>query len=122
MKLDRRQMMWSASAAAILAGLGGAGWLWRGKLLAKHYPPSPYDDVFARLIDRDAAARIGQDVLIDMPNLETVAAANTVRARLSHQSLTQACAEDAETARLVEANGWVMPETLALLCALAARA
>ncbi len=120
MTWTRRRTLWGAGAAAGLAALAGLGWSTRGLLFGKHYPPTPYDDILAFLPDREPAARIGQEVLQSMPNLESSAAANVVRARLSHQNLREAVLEDAARGRLVEARGWVLPETLGLLSALAA--
>lgn len=119
MNWTRRNLIMSVGAG--IAALGGIGWVSR-VLFAKHYPPSPYDDVFVHLKDREAAARMGQDVLKSMPNLETNAAANIVRARLANKSLPEAVAQDAAQGRLSNVQGWILPETLALLGALAARA
>lgn len=113
----RRTIVWGAGAATALAGIG---WGARG-FLSKQYPPTPYDDVFAHLKDRDAAARIGREVLKGLPNLEPSAAANTVRSRLGHQSLQEAVEADVAGNRLTDAQGWILPETFALLGALAAR-
>ena len=118
MNWTRRNLI--LSAAAGMAALGGFGWSIRG-LSVKHYPPTPYDDLFAQLRDRDAAARLGQEVLKGLPNLEASAAANIVRVRLGGKSLREAVATDAANGRLSDIQGWILPETLALLSALAAR-
>ncbi len=120
MNWTRRRALWGGGILAGIAALAGIGWRTRS-LFVKHYPPSPYDDVLSHLRDRDAAARIGQEVLKSMQNLEPSAAANTVRARLGHQSLSEAVTDDVLSGRLVDAQGWILPETLALLGALAAR-
>src|SRR5690349_721103 len=103
----RRTIVWCTGGAVALAGIG---WSARG-LLSKQYPPTPYDDVFVHLKDRDAAARIGHEVLKGLPNLEFSAAANTVRSRLSHQSLQEAVEADIAGNHLTEAQGWILPET-----------
>ncbi len=91
-------------------------------LLRKHYAPSPYDDLLTLLGDRDADAQIGEAVLAEIENFDPKAVADELRAGLQHHSLAQAVADDSVEGRVVEANGWVLPETLALLCALAAKA
>src|SRR5690348_3828765 len=113
----RRTIVLGAGAAAALAGVA---WSARG-FFGKHYPPTPYDDILVHLKDRDAAARIGREVLRGLPNLEPSAAANTLRARLGHQSLREAAEADIAGNRLTDAQGWILPESFALLGALAAR-
>jgi hypothetical protein len=45
-----------------------------------------------------------------------------MRERIAKRPLAQVMIEDISEGRVQEAGGWVMPETLALLCALAAKA
>jgi len=46
--------------AAAAAGAAVAAGLYRfTDLFVKHYPPTPYDDVLAALVDREEAARLG---------------------------------------------------------------
>lgn len=116
MKLSRRQSIYGGIAAVAGLGLGGR------YLLRKRYAPSPYDDLIALVDDRDAAAQIGETVLAEVEEFEPVTMADTLRARIHGRPLAQVLAEDVSEARLVEANGWVLPETLGLICALAAKA
>jgi hypothetical protein len=114
--MKRRTMI---GGAALLA-VAGAGYE-AHKLLARHYPPTPYDDVLGQLIDRDAAARLGQATAPALPGFAPAAAAARLRQLLGHHGLKVAAAADAQSARTVEAGGWILPESVALLSALAFR-
>lgn len=116
--LTRRQTLVLGGGAVVVIGGGVAARL----LLRKRYAPSPYDDLLALLDDRDAAAQIGETVLADMSDFEPIALANSLRARIKARPFARVTAEDAALGRIVEASGWVMPETLVLICALAAKA
>jgi hypothetical protein len=61
-------------------------------------------------------------VLAGIADFDTKTVAANVRARLEHNTLAQVASGDAVGGRLLEAGGWVIPETLGLLCALAAKA
>ena len=117
-KFTRRNVLIAGGGAAAVAGLGAGARL----LLRKRYAPSPYDDLLSLLDDRDADAQIGETVLAEVDDFEPQATADDLRARLAKRPLAAALAEDAAQNRLVEASGWVLPETLGLLCALAAKA
>jgi hypothetical protein len=117
-KLTRRNALIAGGGAAALAALGTGARL----LLRKRYAPSPYDDLLARLDDRDADAQIGETVLAEADDFDPQATADDLRGRLAKRPLAAALTEDAAQNRLVEAGGWVLPETLGLLCALAAKA
>jgi len=116
--LTRRNIVIGAGSAVVLAAAAFEG----SRLLRKRHAPTSYDDLLSRLDNRDADAQIGEAVLanIDDFNVKTVAA--DARARLEHNTLAQVASRDAVEGRLVEAGGWVVPETLGLLCALAAKA
>ena len=106
----------------LLAGAGVAGaaaltGLYRfTDLFVKHYPPTPYDDVLNRIVDREAAARLGAHVTGagDAPAL-----AAGLRARLGG-GVQAAVEADLAAGRLMEVNGWLVPQTVALMAALAA--
>lgn len=116
--LTRRNILIGAGGAVVLAGAA-----WEAvRLLGGRHAPSPYDDLLARLDDRDDAAEIGQAVLANVEDFDAKTAAADLRRRLQHMTLAEAAAKDAAEGRLVEAGGWVVPETLGLLCALAAKA
>jgi hypothetical protein len=114
----RRRIMIGAGGAVVLAAASFEG----GRLLRKRYAPSPYDDLLALLEDRDADAQIGEAVLADIDDFDAKSVSASVRERIGKRRLAQVMIDDAGDGRLLEANGWVMPETLALLCALAAKA
>jgi hypothetical protein len=105
--------------AALLA-VAGAGYEAR-RLLVHPYPPTPYDDVLGQLIDRDAAARLGRATAPALPRFAPAPAAARLRQRLGHHGLTAAAVADAQEGRTVEADGWILPESLALVSALAFR-
>jgi len=85
----------------------------------KHYAPTPYDDVLATLVDREQAARIGAFVP-GAPGPKTLAA--RLRALLKPDGLAGAVRADLAADRLVEVDGWLLPQSVALLSALAAKA
>ena len=116
--LTRRNILIGAGGAVVLAAASFEG----GRLLRKRYAPSPYDDLLALLEDRDADAQIGEAVLADIDDFDAKSVSASVRERIGKRRLAQVMIDDAGDGRLLEANGWVMPETLALLCALAAKA
>jgi len=110
--------MLGAGGAVVLAGAAFEG----AHLFRKRHAPTPYDDLLSQLDDRDAAAQIGEGVLANIDDFDAKAVAADTRARLVHKTLAQAASEDSTNGRLLEARGWVVPETLGLLCALAAKA
>jgi len=114
----RRRILIGAGGAVALTAVGFEA----RHLLHKRYAPSPYDDLLKLLDDRDADAQIGEAVLAEIDDFDPKAVANDLRARLSRHSLAELVASNAAEGQLVEAGGWVLPETLGLLCALAAKA
>jgi hypothetical protein len=116
-RFTRRNIIIAGGSAVVLAGA-----LFEGRRLLHRHAPSAYDDLLAKLDDRDADAQIGEAVLAEIDDFDPKLTAEDLRANLDHRTLAQAAAEDATEGRVVEANGWVLPETLALLCALAAKA
>ena len=114
----RRRILIGAGGAVVLAAAAFEG----SRLLRKRYAPSPYDDLLALLDARDADAQLGEAVLADIDNFDPKAVSASVRERIAKRPLSKVMLEDVKNGRVLEANGWVMPETLALLCALAAKA
>jgi hypothetical protein len=104
----------AAAGAATVAGLYRFT-----DLFVKHYPPTPYDDVLAELVDRDQAARLGA-IVHDAPDPRTLA--TRLRAILKPNGVKAAAMADIAAGRMVEVDGWVLPESVALLSALAAKA
>ncbi|OJT97694.1 MAG: hypothetical protein BGN82_10460 [Alphaproteobacteria bacterium 65-7] len=112
--MKRRVLLAGAGLAAIAAGAG----LYRfTDVIVKHYPPTPYDDLLEQLADRATARVIGARLPV-----EPAHAATRLREALTGQSLADAVQADVAAGRLSEVAGWLLPESVALLAALAARA
>jgi len=118
MKLSRRDAIIAAGGGIAVIAAGVTGRL----LLRKRHAKSPYDDLLALLEDRDAAAQIGETVLAEVEETDPKTMADNLRGRIGKRSLEAVLADDVAVGRVVEAGGWVLPETLGLLCALAAKA
>jgi hypothetical protein len=104
------------SAAVLVAG--GAG-LYFAHPLARRYAPTPYDDLLDQITDRQPAARFGQAVLKAMPNFDTARVAATLRR--PENALARRAGTDAGTGQVTEADGWIVPQSVALYAALAAK-
>ena len=90
------------------------------RLFARRYPPTPFDDLLALLPDRESAARLGAVLVRGQPHDNARSMAARLRRKIGGHSLAIAIADDLAHDRLVEAEGWLLPESLAELCALAA--
>ncbi len=112
----RRKIVIGAGGAVVLAAAAFEG----SRLLRKHHNPTDFDDLLSRLDDRDADAQIGKAVLANADEFDAKSIAAILRARLKGATLTQVVSGDAMEGRLLEARGWVIPETLGQLCALSA--
>ena len=109
----------SLIAGVAAAGAALAAGLYRfTDFFVKHYAPTPYDDVLSALADREQAARLGTSVS-GMPEVPQLAA--KLRAILKPAGLGAAARADARAGRLIEVDGWVVPQSVALLSALAAK-
>ena len=109
------------AAALGIAALGLSVPRWLGK----HYAKSPYDDLFALLVDREAAVKIGKPAAVhlgDDPRYTARTLAAELRKRFKGHTLAQVTAADIADGRITEAEGWVMPTTVLMLCVLAASA
>jgi hypothetical protein len=73
-----------------------------------------------RLVDREAAARVGQAVRDSVATLDDKKIARELRQRFEERALPEVLDADTAEGRIAEAGGWVMPMSLAELCALAA--
>ena len=105
-------------AGIVAAGAAVAAGVYRfTDIFVKHYAPTPYDDVLGLLLDREQAARLGAHV---SQSPGPAALAGRLRASLKPGL---AAAAEAEVAQglLVEVDGWVLPQSVALLAALASR-
>jgi hypothetical protein len=115
--MKRRALL--LGSGAVLATAAGGVLAWKLRLFKPHYAPTPYDDVLNRLDDREWARRFGAQSMTNMPPADATAA--RLRTLLGNGTLQQAALRDAEEGRLAEAAGWVVPESVALMAALAAR-
>lgn len=114
----------SATRRGVIVGAAGllaavAGGLYRfTDLFVKHYPPTPYDDVLARVVDREHAAVLGRKVAGDFDVPREAAA---LRGRLAGSTVQSAAESDIATGRLEEVDAWLVPQVVARLAALASR-
>jgi len=86
-------------------------------MFVKHYPPTPYDDLLGQLTDREQAAKLGAKVVVS----DASSQAARLRASLQGRDLATAINTDIASGRVTEVDGWLLPQTLAELCALAAK-
>ena len=120
-EISRRPVLTGILGVAGVAVLGALAYEAPG-LLRRRYKPSPFDDLLAQLPDRDNASRVGAAVAAERPLFDADRTAKELRAKLAAISLSQAIEADLSQNRTVEVGGWILPETLANLSALAARA
>ena len=117
-RLTRRRLI---SGSGALIGLGTAAaltfgfGLWHGP-----WASSPYDDLLDRLPVVAGALTLGRAVRQALPALDDRATAASLRRRLAGMSLRKLAREDAEHRHVVEVSGWILPLSVAELCALAA--
>lgn len=108
---------------ALLAGLAAAGavvaaGLYRfTDIFGKHYPSTPYDDLLTHLADREQAAKLGAAVR-GTPDARSLA--TQLRAGML-SDLAATTEADIAAGRLLEVDGWLLPQSVALLAALAAK-
>ena len=117
-RISRRTVVAGGGVAATLFAV--ALGLTLPKLFGRRYAPTPYDDLLAQLVDRDEAARVGAVVRIAEPGFNAKAVARELRQRFEQRNLAEVSDADIREGRLAEVNGWVLPESLAQLCTLAA--
>jgi hypothetical protein len=105
-----------AGLVAVLAAAGGAAWKFR--LFAKHYPPTPYDDLLSQIVDREPAIVFGQASRKSLPGATQLAA----QLRRDHRTFAERAAAEPGEAQVTEVAGWIVPQSVALYAALAAQA
>jgi hypothetical protein len=115
---NTRRAVLALMGAAGLAAAGGIAY--EAGLFAPGYPQTPYGDLLAKLPDRTVAARVGKAMLAEQPDFDAKTAATNLRKRLRDRPLSYALVSDIDANNLAEVHGWVMPETLVQLSALAA--
>lgn len=99
------------SAAALTFGFG----LWHGP-----WASSPYDDLLNQLPLEAGAVTLGRAVRQALPALNDRKVAAQLRHRLMGASLRKLARADAQHRQVVEVSGWILPLSVAELCALAA--
>ena len=99
------------SAAALTFGFG----LWHGP-----WASSPYDDLLNQLPVEAGAVTLGRAVRQALPALDDSRVAASLRRRLMGASLRKLASKDALHRQVVEVSGWILPLSVAELCALAA--
>jgi hypothetical protein len=119
--LSRRTLLAGGVAAVALGAAALVAWQ-APALLSPRYAPTPFDDLLSRLPDRDNARRLGAAVLAGQKSFDARATAARLRTRIGDSSLGDTVTADLNQGRLAEIHGWVLPETLTSLCALAAKA
>jgi hypothetical protein len=116
MNVTRRPLVLSALA---LVGVGIAGGIAvEAPRLLKKRIHSPYDDITGRIADQEQAVKVGDAVIAKLGSFDAAKSANRLRARSG--TLTDMAKADIEDGKTLEANGWVLPESLALACAILA--
>lgn len=116
-EIARRPLL---AAALALIGVGAVG---GGAYEAGLFRPrasGPYADILSLLDDLDNAKTAGAAIRLTLPDFDAPKTAAMLRTRIAHRKLDEVLLDDAGNDRVIEAQGWVLPETLALLCALAA--
>jgi hypothetical protein len=83
-------------------------------------PNGPYEELLSGFHDLDAPIVVGHAALTRMPRFEPGEAASRLRKRMGRKSLSQAMRDDADENHMTEVVGWVLPEALVTICALAA--
>ena len=105
-------------AAAAIAAVGGVA-AWKFHWFAKHYAPTPYDDLLKQIIDREPASKLGAVAVRAMPDFDIKRLA--ARLRQPGNALAIRAPLDAGQNRVSEIGGWLVPESVALYAALASR-
>jgi hypothetical protein len=119
--ISRRPVLSGLIAALGLALAGGIVFE-VPKFSRRRYKPSPYDDLLANLPDRENAARIGAAVIAESPAFDANQTAQELGKNLAATSLADMLEADFAQGRMDEVRGWLLPQTLTQLCALAAKA
>lgn len=118
--IPRRPLLIALGAIAGVAVVGGGAY--EAGLFDHHFhSPAEYGDLLSGLGDRDTANRLGQAVLDEGGTFETSQIVHELRKRIAHRPLAAVLADDLAEGRLAETKGWVLPETLTLLCELSAK-
>lgn len=116
MSVTRRPLVLSA-LALIGVGIAGGIAVEAPRLLRKRIH-SPYDDITDQLMDQEKAVKVGNAVIAKLGAFDAAKSANALRVRKG--TLADMAKADLAAGRMLEANGWVLPQSLALACAVLA--
>jgi hypothetical protein len=116
-KITRRPFLVALGAVAGAAVAGSA--MYEG-VRFWHGGGGASGDLLASLGGREEVVLVGKAVLADMPKFRAAEAARALRRTAATKPLSELLTADAIEGRIIEAQGWVLPQTLALLCAVAA--
>jgi hypothetical protein len=116
-----RRPLLAALGALVSAGVAG-GILYEGTGLLRNRNTGPYGSLLSGLGSRDDAVVLGRAVLGQVGAFDPHRVAETLRARIAERPLAALLAAEAARGEVTEIRGWVLPATLATLCALAAKA
>ncbi|MBV9548816.1 MAG: hypothetical protein JO256_03985 [Alphaproteobacteria bacterium] len=115
--MKRRNLLAGASAFVIVVAASGP--LLKRRFFRKRYSPTPYDDVLNKLDDREWAAQFGETALKALPDFNPERVVAQLRGQLGQKSLQMVAQYEAEAGQLVEAEGWLVPQSVVLIAALA---
>ncbi len=118
----RRRPLLSGLIGALGLGVLGGGAYEAVRTIRHEQEPGAYGDLVSRLPDPDGARLVGRAVIADLPRFNAGEKAHALRKLLAAHNLADVTADDLAAGRIAEAGGWVLPESLALICALAAKA
>jgi hypothetical protein len=118
--IPRRPLLIVLGAVVGLGAIGG-GLYESGLFGHRGHSAKGYEDLLSGLGDRDAANKLGDAVLGEAETFEISRIAHELRKHIDHRPLPAVLAGDLAEDRVVETKGWVLPETLALLCGLSAK-
>jgi len=108
-------------AFAVLAAIAGTGVLLETPTARRNRAVFFHGNLLGLLDDRDDARLIGASVLKGLKGFDVHETTRLLGGRIGKRALGDVLVGDAVAGRLGDAGGWVLPETLALLCALAAK-
>jgi hypothetical protein len=119
-EIPRRPLL-IALGAVLGVGIVGGGLYESGLFGRRVHSAKGYEDLLSGLGDRDTANRLGDAVLGEAETFEIGPIAHELRKHIAHRPLAAVLMGDLAEDRVVETQGWVLPETLALLCGLSAK-
>jgi hypothetical protein len=117
--ISRRPLLAVLGAVAGFGAVGGGAYE-ISKLLGPR-AVGVLGDMLVALGDRKDAVLVGKAVLASR-GVGSANEAGSLRRALGQKPLAEVLVQDAVQGRIVETQGWVLPQTLAELCALAAKA